>query len=88
MILIFIEDRDGNTPLAWAIETNAEDVIKELESQGGVADSEWHGEKYEYHEREEEEEGNQELHGIDNARFEIEESTDNSTPASDALQRQ
>ncbi|CAF1653500.1 unnamed protein product, partial [Adineta ricciae] len=36
-----------NTPLAWAREMNATDVINELEKRGAVADKEWHGEKLE-----------------------------------------
>ncbi|CAF1678437.1 unnamed protein product, partial [Adineta ricciae] len=42
-----IKDSIGNTPLAWAREMNATDVINELEKRGAVADKEWHGEKLE-----------------------------------------
>jgi len=42
-----IKDSHGNTPLAWAREMNATDVINELGRRGGVADKEWHGPKLE-----------------------------------------
>lgn len=82
------KDRDGNTPLAWARETNAEEVIHELEKHGGIADEEWHGEKPKLIDPEDETEEDQELHGIDNNQFEIEENGDNGLISLDALQRQ
>jgi len=42
-----IKDSQGNTPLAWAREMSATDVIQELTKHGAVADTMWHGEKLE-----------------------------------------
>ena len=82
------QDSSGNTPLAWAKEMNAMDVINELERRGGVADKEWHGEKLEMKTNEQRAEeawgegdfdpeaGHQQEQkattGIENSRFEIE----------------
>ena len=83
-----LQDSNGNTPLAWAREMNATDVVRELERKGGLADNEWHGDKLEMKtneeraeeawaaEAEEEEVDNPEdkpaTTGIESARFEIE----------------
>lgn len=71
---------------------NAEEVIKELERHGGIADKEWHGEKLElnnYKQHMNEVQGKQ---GIDNSQFEIEGSEGKNTLKDsnicDALQRQ
>ena len=82
------KDKDGNTPLAWARETNAEEVIHELEKNGGVADEEWYGEKPKLIDPPDETEEGQELQGIDNSQFEIEENGENGLTSLDALQRQ
>jgi len=42
-----VKDSQGNTPLAWAREMNASEIIRDLEQKGAVADKEWHGEKLE-----------------------------------------
>lgn len=84
-----LKDKDGNTPLAWARETHAEEVINELEKHGGTADEEWHGEKVQLNYAQEETEDNQELQGIDNSQFEIEDTGKDATSTTrDALQRQ
>ncbi len=62
---------------------NAEDVINELKIHGGIADEEWHGKKWELNPDKE-----QGLHGIDNNQFEIEDTIENDSKISDALQRQ
>lgn len=81
------KDKDGNTPLAWARETNAEDVINELEKHGGIADEEWHGEKVQLQYAQEETENNEELQGIDNSQFEIEDNGEDTLKIPDALQQ-
>jgi hypothetical protein len=83
-----LQDQDGNTPLAWARETHAEDAINELEKHGGIADEEWHGNKLELCNHKNQVEEDQGLHGIDNSQFEIEDSTKNYSNIPDALQRQ
>lgn len=87
-MLFFLKDKDGNTPLAWARETNAEDVLHELEKHGAIADEEWHGEKPQLIDPEDEPEEDQNLQGIDNSQFEIEEDEANHSTYPDALQRQ
>jgi len=42
-----VQDSNRNTPLAWAREMKATDVISELTKYGGKADKEWYGEKLE-----------------------------------------
>ncbi|CAF2948397.1 unnamed protein product [Rotaria sp. Silwood2] len=91
---INIKDYYGNTPLAWAKEMNAKEVIDELETHGGIADTEWHGEKLKLNDYKEKLEDVQHIHGIENSQFEIEESKpdkslkDKSPLILDALQRQ
>ena len=88
MIAFRLQDANGNTPLAWAREMNATDVIRELERKNGVADNEWHGDKLEMKTNEEraeeawadeEQEGDVDdaanesgANGVESARFEIE----------------
>ncbi len=45
--LNIFKDSYGNTPLAWAREMSATEVMNELIKCCAVADKEWHGEKLE-----------------------------------------
>ena len=66
-------------------------MIIELEKHGGKADEEWHGEKVQLkytREETEEAEENEELQGIDNSEFEIEEAGADTLTTPDAIQRQ
>ncbi|CAF3516693.1 unnamed protein product [Rotaria sp. Silwood1] len=91
---INIKDYYGNTPLAWAKEMNAKEAIDELEAHGGIADTEWHGDKLKLNDYQEKIEDDQQMHEIENCQFEIEESKSNKTLKDksplilDALQRQ
>lgn len=49
-----IKDVDGNTPLAWAKQFEANDAMEILRRNGAFADAEWHGEKPELKHHEEE----------------------------------
>jgi inorganic pyrophosphatase/exopolyphosphatase len=53
---------------------NAEEVINELEKHGGIADKEWHGEKLKSKQNKLHDKKEQEILGIDNSQFDIEES--------------
>ncbi|CAF1118579.1 unnamed protein product [Rotaria sordida] len=91
---INIKDYYGNTPLAWAKQMYATEVINELEKHGGIADTEWYGEKLMLHGYKEQIEDDQKLYEIENNQFEIDESKpdktlkDKSPLLLDALQRQ
>lgn len=72
----------------------AEEIINELEKQGGILDKEWHGEKPQLHHNLKENQEEQNIGSIGNNKFEIEEpaaqreSTNKSLIILDALQRQ
>ena len=99
-----LKDSNGNTPLAWAREMNASEVMNELTKRCAVADKEWHGEKLQMktdeeraedwaageHDQDGENQPGQEINPDEAGRFEIEfeDSKPKRQTSLDGLQRQ
>ncbi|CAF3404733.1 unnamed protein product [Rotaria socialis] len=89
-----IRDSYENTPLAWAKEMNAAEVISELNKHGAIADKLWHGEKPKLHDFNGETTVDQQIQGVENSQFQMDEpksesrTTDKRFLILDGLQRQ